>query len=127
MALSFEASRRDATAARARCCLLVICALTVCPYAKVEEPVIAPDVAVEVKSPRDRKADIDEKVRVYLACGSSVVFLVDPSSRTVDIFDARGISHLGADGVIRHEALPRFRLEVRKLFELPRPRRLTKK
>jgi Uma2 family endonuclease len=94
---------------------------------KVEEPVIAPDVAVEVKSPRDRKADIAEKVRVYLACGTSVVFLVDPSSRTVDIFDDRGISHLGADGVIRHEALPRFRLEVRKLFELPRPRRLAKK
>ncbi|MBV8222688.1 MAG: Uma2 family endonuclease, partial [Candidatus Eremiobacteraeota bacterium] len=58
------------------------------PYEKqlvTQIPRIAPDVVVEVKSPGDRKADIDEKIRVYLAAGTSVVFFVDPKRETVTI------------------------------------------
>ena len=89
---------------------------------RIDEPTIAPDVAVEVRSPQDRQKDIDEKVRVYLACGASVIFLVDPLSRTVETRDARGRSRKQADDVIKHDALPGFRLNIKTLFESPRPR-----
>lgn len=88
-----------------------------------DEPRVAPDAVVEVKSPGDRSADIAEKVRVYLACGSHVVFLVDPNTKTVTVCDARGERRLDDKGVITHSALPGFRLAVKKLFELPRPRK----
>jgi len=95
------------------------------PYREMkvtDEPRVAPDVVVEVKSPGERRSDIQEKVRVYLAAGTHVVFLVDPSSRVVTVCDARGEQHLDDKAVITHAALPGFRLPVKKLFELPRPK-----
>jgi len=95
------------------------------PYKAMEvtdEPRIAPDVVIEVKSPGDRPADIAEKVRVYLASGTHVVFLVDPSTRVVTVCDCRGDRRLNDKGIITHAALPGFRLAVKALFELPRPK-----
>ena len=86
-----------------------------------EIPRIAPDVVVEVRSPDDRQVDIDEKVRVYLAAGTTAIFLVDPETRTVIIRDARGTQTLGEDDILGHAALPGFSLRVRALFDLPRP------
>src|SRR6516164_5422909 len=40
---------------------------------RTEEPGIAPDAVVEVRSPGDRWADMTEKVRVYLKAGASVI------------------------------------------------------
>src|SRR4029077_14386079 len=51
-------------------------------------PRVAPDVVVEVRSPEDLQRDIDEKTRVYLSAGTSVVFLVDPLEKTVAAFEA---------------------------------------
>lgn len=85
-------------------------------------PRVAPDVVVEVRSPGDRQKDIDEKVRVYLAAGTLVIFLVDPQTKTVSIRDPQGARTVGRDGLIEHSALPGFALEARTLFELPRPK-----
>ncbi len=96
------------------------------PYAMMErtdEPNIAPDAVVEVSSPRDRRSDIEEKVRVYLAAGTLVVFLVDPSSHTATVCDSLGRVSLGDGDIIQHRALPRFRLAVKQLFELPKPKK----
>ena len=87
-----------------------------------EEPLIAPDAVVEVRSPGDRRADIEEKVRVYLAAGTQAVFLVDPRTRAVTICDGEGRRQLGRNDVLRHRALPGFSLMVKTLFELPRPK-----
>jgi Uma2 family endonuclease len=38
----------------------------------------APDLAVEVVSPADRRRDFEAKCRAYLASGSRLVWLVDP-------------------------------------------------
>jgi len=46
-------------------------------------PRMAPDVVVEIRSPDDREEDIEEKVRVYLKAGTSVVFLVDTIGRSL--------------------------------------------
>ena len=38
-------------------------------------PSIAPDAVVEILSRGDKPADVDEKIRVYLAAGTQVVFV----------------------------------------------------
>jgi len=83
---------------------------------------IAPDVVVDVRSPDDRQADIDEKVRVYLAAGTNVIFLVDPDAKTVTVKDATGTRVTGEDGLVAHDSLHGFNLRARLLFEAPRPR-----
>ena len=85
-----------------------------------EMPTIAPDIVVEVRSPDDRQADIDEKVRVYLAAGTRVIFLVDPDERSVIAVDTNGVREQIL-GSITHKALPDFGLDPMFLFEMPRP------
>jgi len=92
------------------------------PKAEMEDteiPRIAPDVIVEVRSPEDSQRDIDEKARVYLAAGTTVVFLVDPAKKTVTVRDAHGNRTLDDSDMITHPELPGFELPARTLFELP--------
>ena len=86
-------------------------------------PRVAPDVAVEVISPSDAWRDIDEKVRVYLAAGTSVVFLVDTDAKSVTACDDRGRSTIASPDVLEHRALPAFSMPLNFLFDEPRPKR----
>jgi Uma2 family endonuclease len=90
---------------------------------QTEEPLVAPDAVVEVKSLGDRRSDIVEKVRVYLAAGTTVVFLVDPQERVVTVYDADGERQLTEKDTVKHRVLPGFQLKVKTLFELPRPKK----
>jgi Uma2 family endonuclease len=45
----------------------------------------APDLAVEVTSPGDRRSEIDEKIHAWLSAGCAVVWIVDPKTKTVAI------------------------------------------
>jgi len=85
-------------------------------------PRVAPDAVVEVVSPDDRTVDIDEKIRVYLAAGTDVIFLVDPIGQVVTVRDPKGCRAIDAAGTIAHESLPGFQLVARNLFTLPRPK-----
>jgi Uma2 family endonuclease len=51
-------------------------------------PYMAPDVAVEVLSPHDRRADVDDKIRVYLASGAHLVLMIDPIAQTFTADDS---------------------------------------
>ncbi|MBV8081623.1 MAG: Uma2 family endonuclease [Candidatus Eremiobacteraeota bacterium] len=82
-------------------------------------PWIAPDAVVEVRSPGDLARDIREKIRVYLAAGTRVVFLIDPKRRIVTIHDRIGSYELHDTDTLGHEALSGFSLKVKSLFELP--------
>ena len=86
---------------------------------RTEIPRMAPDAVVEICSPEDAQRDIDEKVRVYLAAGTAVVFLVDPQKRAVTVIDARGSTVLDDENVISHATLPGFSMPARTLFDLP--------
>jgi Uma2 family endonuclease len=86
-------------------------------------PRVAPDAAVEVLSPLDRRRDVDEKIRVYLAAGTSVIFLVDTKNETVTACDVTGRTNYGPIGVLEHAALPGFALRIPSLFERPTPKR----
>jgi Uma2 family endonuclease len=89
---------------------------------RIDEPRMAPDAVIEVRSSGDRKADIEEKVRVYLAAGTTVIFLADPRKHTVTVRDATGTSVLDEGTVVAHASLPGFRMRVRELFELVKPK-----
>jgi Uma2 family endonuclease len=43
---------------------------------------LAPDLAVEILSPRDRRGDVLEKVGEYLDAGTHLVWVIDPEKRT---------------------------------------------
>jgi Uma2 family endonuclease len=82
-------------------------------------PRIAPDAVVEVISPGDADHDIEEKIRVYLASGTSVVFLVDTDRQTIAVRDAEGDRIITRDAEVRHSSLAGFSMPARELFDEP--------
>jgi Uma2 family endonuclease len=87
---------------------------------ELEVPPFAPDVAVEILSPHDRRADIDDKIDVYLRAGSSLVVVIDPKRRIVEMHDRAKTIRLDETGTIEHTALPEFSYPVRELFAVLR-------
>jgi Uma2 family endonuclease len=83
---------------------------------ELEIPPLAPDVAVEVLSPDDCRADVDDKIAVYLRAGSSLVIVVDPQQRAVELHDRAETARLDETGTIAHWALPDFLYPLRELF-----------
>ncbi len=49
-----------------------------------ERPRIAPDIAVEIWSPGDRRRKIEEKIALYLENGCRLAILVHPKHRTLE-------------------------------------------
>ena len=78
----------------------------------------APDLAVEVLSPEDRAGKVQEKIRDYLHFGTRLVWLVDPTSRTVTVYHPSGEAHIysGNDQVTGEDVLPGFSFTPEKLF-----------
>jgi len=87
---------------------------------ELEVPPLAPDVAVEILSPGDRRADVDDKISVYLRAGSSLVIVVDPRRRTVELHDHAKTAHLDEDETIEHPVLAGFSCPIRELFAVLR-------
>jgi len=79
---------------------------------------LAPDLAVEVRSPSDRRRSIMEKVGRYLAAGTPLVWLLEPAQRAVTVFAAGEPPRvLGvADVLDGGDVLPGFRLPLSDLF-----------
>jgi Uma2 family endonuclease len=87
---------------------------------ELEIPPLSPDVAVEILSPDDCRADVDDKIAVYLQAGSSLVIVVDPQKRTVELHDRVKTVRLEETGTIEHWVLPGFSYPVRELFAVLR-------
>lgn len=85
-------------------------------------PRTAPDVAVEVLSPGDRFADIQDKIRAYLAAGSKLVLLADPADRTLTAHDPERVQYFAADDTFQHPSLPGFSISVGSIFEETKPK-----
>ena len=84
---------------------------------------VAPDLAVEVISPRDLFYEVEEKVAEYLAAGVRLVWVITPPTRTVRIHRVNGsISVLTeADELNGEDILPGFHCPVASLFTMPQP------
>jgi len=78
----------------------------------------APDLAVEVLSPSERPADVHAKTGDYLAAGTRVVWVVDPSRRQVRVH--RSLLHplmLDETEMLEgDDVLPGFQVQVARFF-----------
>jgi Uma2 family endonuclease len=80
-------------------------------------PDIAPNVAVEIRSPNDSWAYLGQKAKEYFAAGTRLVIFVEPD-QFVELLRPNGErNRLGLDDVIEaDDVLPGFRCRVRDLF-----------
>lgn len=80
----------------------------------------APDLAVEVLSPSNTAAKINDKVLEYLAAGTRLVWVVDPETRCVTVYRSQKDVHVLTidDALGGDEVLPGFRLPLSQVFDL---------
>lgn len=79
---------------------------------------LAPDLAVEVLSPTDRRPDALAKVAMYLQAGVALVWLIDPARSTVTVFrpdETIEVRHEG-DTLDGGDLLPGFSVPVAEIF-----------
>jgi Uma2 family endonuclease len=79
---------------------------------------IAPDLAVEVLSPRDLASRTNQKVQDYLQAGVSLVWILDPRTQTVQVFrkDRSTALLTEQDELTGEDVLHGFRCRVGELF-----------
>ncbi|HYL77704.1 MAG TPA: Uma2 family endonuclease [Bryobacteraceae bacterium] len=78
----------------------------------------APDLAIEVVSPRDTATHLKSKVDAYLKAGSATVWVVYPDSRSVMVHSGDTARELKADQRIEDALLPGFSVPVSSFFDL---------
>jgi len=81
---------------------------------------VAPAIAVEVASPGQSAAHLEEKVQDFLAAGVLLVWVFYPRTRTVHRFHPEGQAQvLKADDILSaDQLLPEFRHPVSDFFEI---------
>lgn len=86
-------------------------------------PSLVPDLVVEVLSKGNTRSEIKRKLGEYFAAGVTVVWLVDPRTKTVRVHEsAKDSTLLAEDQVIEGgAALPGFKARVSDLFNLSEP------
>jgi len=79
----------------------------------------APDLAVEVVSPSDRASDVLAKVQDWLSAGCRAVWLLDPTHRTVSVYDDRNqiVTLTSSEELTGGDVVPGFRLSIAEIFE----------
>jgi Uma2 family endonuclease len=80
---------------------------------------IAPNLAVEVVSPSESAADVQEKVRDYLQAGTPLMWVIYPRSEQVVVHTTDGVARTlsGDDLLASSDVLPGFGCTVRQIFE----------
>ncbi|MEA2586473.1 MAG: hypothetical protein QOF33_4558 [Thermomicrobiales bacterium] len=79
---------------------------------------VPPDAVVEVLSPSNTSAEIEEKVLIYLRAGVRLVLVANPSHKTISVRTPGGSERiLGiGDDLEGGDALPGFLVPVARLF-----------
>ena len=82
-------------------------------------PLLVPDLAVEVLSDSNTKAEIARKRREYFVAGTRLAWIVDPRTRTVEVYTSPD----APDATLDQEqmlnggtVLPGFSLSLAELF-----------
>ena len=80
----------------------------------------APDLAVEVISPGERRTKVEKKVVQWLQLGADVVWIVNPQTVTVTVYHPDGgIKVLsGSDHLTGDDVVPGFKILVSEIFDL---------
>jgi Uma2 family endonuclease len=84
-----------------------------------ERPRFAPDIAVEIWSPSDRKKRLAEKSALYLAHGSRVVIVVYPEKREIAFHHVGGTALFPASGKLQVPGYDDLILDADALFNDP--------
>jgi len=89
------------------------------PRTREPIPTLAPDLAVEVLSEGNTRAEMAQKLREYFASGTRLAWIVDPGPRTVAVYDSperptRVLTE--ADALDGGDVLPGFALPVADVF-----------
>ena len=76
-----------------------------------------PDLAVEVRSPGDRRTEVERKTALWLSLGAKSVWLVEPRQRTIEVVRADGERKLfhETDELV-DDTVPGFRVAVSEIF-----------
>lgn len=81
-------------------------------------PNVAADLCVEVLSPGESPARIQQKLREYFGCGVRLVWVVDPDTCTVEVH--RGVEPVRvlteADTLSGEDVIPGFTCQVEEIF-----------
>ena len=80
---------------------------------------VVPDLVVEVASPSDSLREVNDKALMWLSYGVSLVWVVNPDSRSVDVYrTGRAASTLTeSDTLDGMDALPGFTCAVSEVFD----------
>lgn len=78
----------------------------------------APDLVVEVVTSNDKAAHVRDKIVLYRAAETRIIWVIYPSLRRVDVHLLNGTScEVGTDGMLNGgDVLPGLRIEVAELF-----------
>jgi len=78
----------------------------------------APDLVVEVVSPGDTFREVDEKVQDWLRAGAAMVWVVNPTMRTVTVYRSPiNVKTLTAQDTLSGEdVVPGFECPLREIF-----------
>ena len=79
---------------------------------------LAPDLAVEVISPNDLASEVNEKIDEYLSAGVSLVWVIDPDSKTVSVYRKDGSTARlrESDELSGEDVIPGFSCKVNDIF-----------
>ncbi len=79
---------------------------------------LGPDLVVEVVSPNERTADIDEKITDYLDSGVRLIWVVYPGTKSVTEHrpDAAPVNLAPSAELAGRDVLPGFRCKVSEFF-----------
>ena len=79
----------------------------------------APDLAVEIESPNDRKPDLHQRVRDYLDGGTKCVWTIHPQARSAMVYRPDGSARLlrETEALTTEDLLPGLRIPLNELLE----------
>lgn len=77
-----------------------------------------PDLAVEVTSPNDSYAVVHEKALFWIACGTRLVWVIEPIASLVTVYRPGGSQQVlhAEDELTGEDVLPGFSVRVHELF-----------
>lgn len=81
-----------------------------------QKPPFAPDIAIEVRSPRDRDADVQWKIRAYIDNGALLVLDVFPTERRIVAYDCDGVEAFTTGEMFSRTSVPWLHFHVDEAF-----------
>ena len=80
---------------------------------------VPPDLVVEIVSPSDTRREVRDKARMWLSYGVALVWVVQPDTRTVEVYEAGRavVTHTEQDTLDGAAVLPGFTCPISDLFD----------